>query len=140
MLVIAARIYALDIYTSGIDSGSMKPFQKSWYKVPISLTLAYPLVASFLPWMFAFNNADDCLFHSSLLERPGCLLQDGYDFMLMPFKLLSLGGINLVFGLVWYPIAVMVYGLAIACTYLCLFVIIPVLVKRLKSGTTHQKT
>lgn len=115
-------------------------FQKDRYRILISLPLAYVLVLSLFPWIFAFNNVDDCFFHSSSLEKSICFVQDGYDFILIPFKLLSLGGINLVFGLIWYPVALMIYILALACTYFCLFVIIPSLAKKLKKQTTHQKT
>lgn len=65
------------------------------------------------------------MFYSSLLEKPVCFLKDGYEFIIAPFKLVSLGGINLVFGLVWYPIGLMIAILAAACSYFCLFVIIP---------------
>lgn len=117
----------------------MGVFKRKWYKLLISLILAYCLVACFFPQIFAFNNADDCLLQSSLLEKLPCFLQDGFEFIKAPFKLLSLGGINLAFGLVWYPVALMIYILAVVCTYSCFFVIIPCVTKKLKKQNTHQK-
>jgi hypothetical protein len=119
----------------------MRLFKQHWYKILISFFLAYLISASLFPQVFAFTGPSDCLFHSSLWQKPNCLTQDGYQFIVAPIILIqnfirniqqpnSLSGL-LVIGFMWYFLAFVLYFLIFLCCCIFWILIVPFIFKKI---------